>query len=84
MRRYTSLAFWLPKIPLLTLIATLLFPLLLMEINYNLGLFFIAFYISYWAVKVFQSYYSILKSYLNVLAMEKIFLKMRSSIMSEI
>ena len=71
MRKYTSLSYWLPKIPLLSLIGIFLFPLALMLVNQKLGLFFIALYISYWTVKVFESYYYVLKSYLRLLRIEK-------------
>jgi hypothetical protein len=71
MSRYTTLAYWLPKIPLLSLIGVFVLPLLLMEINYKLGLFFIAFYIAYWSVKVFESYYYVLRSYMKLLSLEK-------------
>ena len=72
MHRFKTLTYWLPKIPLFALIATFLFPLILMQIHYETGLFFIAFYISYWSVKVFESYYYVLKSYFKLLKLEKI------------
>ena len=71
MSKYSTLTYWIPKIPLLALIGTFLFPLILMQIHYETGLFFIALYISYWSVKVFESYYYVLKSYFKLLAMEK-------------
>jgi Glycosyl transferase family group 2 len=71
MSRYTTLAYWLPKIPLLSLIGVFVLPLMLMEVNYKLGLFFIAFYIAYWSVKVFESYYYVLRSYMRLLSLEK-------------
>ena len=71
MSKYNSLTYWLPKIPLIALIATFLFPLALMQIHYETGLFFIALYISYWSVKVFESYYYVLKSYIKLLKLEK-------------
>lgn len=58
-----TLEFWLPKIPLLSLIFVFLLPIILIQINYDLGLFFIAFYISYWSLKVFSGYFHIFKSY---------------------
>lgn len=70
MKSFFTLGFWLHKIPLITLIALFLLPIILMQINYFLGLFFIAFYISYWTIKVFHGYYHILKSYLQLLRME--------------
>jgi len=71
MSKYSSLTYWLPKIPFLSLIGTVFLPLILMQIHYNTGLFFIAFYISYWSVKVFESYYFVLKSYFTLLKIEK-------------
>jgi hypothetical protein len=71
MSKYTTLHYWLPRIPLLALIATVFLPLILMQIHYETGLFFIAFYISYWSVKVFESYYYVLKSYIQLLRLEK-------------
>jgi cellulose synthase/poly-beta-1,6-N-acetylglucosamine synthase-like glycosyltransferase len=71
MSRYTTLSYWLPKIPLLSLVGIFLLPLILMEIHYQTGLFFIALYISYWSVKVFEGYYYVLRSYLKLLRMEK-------------
>jgi hypothetical protein len=71
MSKYSTLTYWLPKIPLLALIATFFFPLVLMKIHYATGLFFIALYISYWSVKVFESYYYVLKSYIKLLKLEK-------------
>lgn len=71
MKRFTTLAFWLPKIPLLSLFGIFLLPIVLMEIHYETGLFFIALYISYWTVKVFESYYYVLRSYLRLMDYEK-------------
>lgn len=71
MKKYTTLAYWLPKIPLLSLIGIFILPLALMEIHQKTGLFFIALYISYWTVKVFESYYYVLRSYLRLLRIEK-------------
>lgn len=71
MKNWNTLAFWLPKIPLLSLIGIFLLPLALMEIHYQTGLFFIALYISYWSVKVFESYYYVLRSYTRLLRYEK-------------
>jgi hypothetical protein len=71
MQQYTSLSYWLPKIPLLSLFGIFLLPLVLMQIHYETGLFFIALYISYWTVKVFESYFYVLKSYLKLLQYEK-------------
>lgn len=66
-----TLEFWLPKIPLLSLIFVFFLPFILININYDLGLFFIAFYISYWTIKVFSGYYHVFKSYKNLLEVEK-------------
>ena len=71
MRKYTELSYWLPKIPFLSLLGIFVLPLILMEVHYQTGLFFIALYISYWTIKVFESYYYVLKSYLKLLAVEK-------------
>jgi hypothetical protein len=71
MQKYTTLTYWLPRIPLLALLTTVLLPLILMQIHYETGLFFIAFYISYWSVKVFESYYYVLKSYVRLLKLEQ-------------
>lgn len=72
MQKYTSLAYWLPKIPLLSLISIFLLPLILMKVNADVGLYFIALYIAYWSVKVFQSYFYVLRSYYRLLMTEKI------------
>jgi hypothetical protein len=71
MNQFKTLSYWFPKIPLLALISTFLLPLILMQIHYETGLFFIAFYISYWSVKVFEWYYYVLKSYIKLLKLEK-------------
>lgn len=71
MHKYSSLPYWIPKIPLLSLIGIFLLPLGLMEIHYQIGLAFIALYISYWTVKVFESYYYVLRSYVKLLSVEK-------------
>lgn len=71
MSKYSTLIYWIPKIPLLALIGTFLLPLVLMQVHYQTGLFFIALYISYWSVKVFESYYYVLKSYIRLLKLEK-------------
>ncbi|PID84039.1 hypothetical protein CSB09_03315 [Candidatus Gracilibacteria bacterium] len=54
------------------MIFTLLFPIVIIQIHYDVGLFFIALYISYWTVKVFESYFFVLKSYLQLLKAEKV------------
>lgn len=69
-KKFLKLDFWFPKIPLLVLIFSFLLPIILLKINYDLGLFFIAFYIAYWTMKVFQGYFYIYKSYKKLLANE--------------
>lgn len=44
---------------------------MLVKINPKAGLFFIAFCISYWTAKVFESYYFVLSSYLTLLRFNK-------------
>lgn len=63
---FLKLEFWLPKIPLLSLIFVFLLPIVLISINYSVGLFFIAFYIAYWTLKVFSGYFSIFRSYMRL------------------
>ncbi len=58
---------FLSKLPAILLVCIFLLPVVLVKINYQIGLFFIAFYISYWAVKVFESYYYVIRSYLTLL-----------------
>ncbi|MBP8016776.1 glycosyltransferase family 2 protein [Candidatus Gracilibacteria bacterium] len=55
------------KIPFLLFLLIFITPIILIKINYKLGLFFIAFYISYWVIKAFESYYFILSSYIKLL-----------------
>lgn len=69
--KFFTLEFWLPKIPLLSLIFVFFLPFILININYDLGLFFIAFYIAYWTIRVFGSYHHIFKSYRRLLQIEK-------------
>ena len=57
----------LSKLPIILLIAIFGMPVLLINLNYQLGLFFIALYISYWTIKVFESYYYVIKSYFELL-----------------
>lgn len=57
----------LSKIPIVLLLAIFGAPIALINLNYQVGLFFIALYISYWTIKVFESYYYVLKSYLELL-----------------
>lgn len=58
---------FLSKLPVVLLLGVFGLPVILININYQIGLYFIAFYISYWAVKVFESYYYVLKSYIELL-----------------
>lgn len=62
---------FLSKIPGFGLILIFLLPIVLVKINPKAGLFFIAFCISYWTVKVFESYYFVLSSYLTLLRFNK-------------
>lgn len=62
---------FLSKVPVILLVLIFVVPLLLLKLNYQLGLFFIAFYISYWTVKVFESYYYVLTSYITLLRTNK-------------
>lgn len=66
-----NLSFWLPKIPLLSLIFVFCLPFILININYDVGLYFIALYIAYWTVRVFSGYFYIFTSYRNLLKIEK-------------
>lgn len=61
----------LSKLPILLLFGVFSLPLLLLRINEKVGLYFIAFYVSYWTVKVFESYYYILSSYFRLLHVDK-------------
>ena len=62
---------FLSKLPLIFLGVILFIPIFLLNISYRLGIFFIAFYISYWTVKVFESYYYVLTSYITLLRTNK-------------
>lgn len=62
---------FLSKIPGIGLVSIFLLPALLVKINPKAGLFFIAFCISYWTVKVFESYYFVLSSYLTLLRLNR-------------
>jgi cellulose synthase/poly-beta-1,6-N-acetylglucosamine synthase-like glycosyltransferase len=42
-----------------------------LSISYQIGILFIAFYISYWTIKVFESYYYVLTSYITLLRTNK-------------
>lgn len=58
---------FLSKVPVILLVIIFMTPLVLLNVSYQLGIFFIAFYISYWTVKVFESYYYVLTSYIALL-----------------
>ena len=58
---------FLSKLPILLLLCVFGLPVLLIQIDYQIGLFFIALYISYWTIKVFESYFYVLKSYFELL-----------------
>lgn len=62
---------FLSKLPIIFLVTIFATPIILLKINYQLGIFFIAFYISYWTVKVFESYYYVLTSYITLLKTNK-------------
>jgi len=62
---------FLSKLPIILLVTIFLVPIILLKIHYQLGIFFIAFYISYWTVKVFESYYYVLTSYITLLKTNK-------------
>jgi len=58
---------FLSKLPLIFLCIIFFVPITLLSINYQIGILFIAFYISYWTIKVFESYYYVLTSYITLL-----------------
>lgn len=57
----------LSKIPFILLVLMFITPIVLLKINYHLGIFFIAFYVSYWTVRILQSYIYVLSSYFKLL-----------------
>ncbi|NCP77530.1 hypothetical protein GW830_05435 [bacterium] len=67
---FLSQAF-LSKLPIIFLCIIFFIPIILLSISYQIGILFIAFYISYWTVKVFESYYYILTSYITLLRTNK-------------
>lgn len=67
---FLSQAF-LSKLPLVFLCIIFFVPILLLSISYQVGILFIAFYISYWTIKVFESYYYVLTSYIRLLRTNK-------------
>lgn len=62
---------FLSKLPIIFLCIIFLVPIVLLSISYQVGILFIAFYISYWTVKVFESYYYVLTSYITLLRTNK-------------
>lgn len=74
---------FLSKIPFSLFITIFLIPILLININYQLGLLFIAFYVAYWSIKAFQNYYFILKSFFELLWINKKDYKHFLSLLSE-
>ncbi len=62
---------FLSKVPLTLLLLIFITPLFILTINYKLGLYFIAFYVSYWTIKAFESYIYIISSYLKLLKVNK-------------
>jgi cellulose synthase/poly-beta-1,6-N-acetylglucosamine synthase-like glycosyltransferase len=63
---YLKSAF-LSKVPGFFLFFIFLAPVGLVKLHPKAGLFFIAFCISYWTIKVFESYYFVLSSYASLL-----------------
>lgn len=63
---YLTPAF-LSKVPGFFLILIFIIPVALVKLHPKAGLFFIAFCISYWTVKVFESYYFVISSYIHLL-----------------
>jgi hypothetical protein len=62
---------FLSKVPLLVLFSIFALPIAVLRVNYQIGLYFIAFYVSYWTVKAFESYIYIISSYLKLLKVNK-------------
>ncbi|EKE28919.1 MAG: hypothetical protein ACD_2C00264G0004 [uncultured bacterium (gcode 4)] len=62
---------FLSKLPILVLLLIFATPILLLNVSYKIGLFFIAFYVSYWTVKAFESYVYILAAYIKLLKINK-------------
>lgn len=67
---FLSQAF-LSKLPLTLLCSIFIIPLLLLKINDRIWLYFIAFYVSYWTIKAFESYIYILSSYIKLLKVNR-------------
>ncbi|EKE27600.1 MAG: hypothetical protein ACD_3C00188G0016 [uncultured bacterium (gcode 4)] len=62
---------FLSKVPLLLLISIFALPILILKVSYQVWLYFIAFYVSYWTVKAFESYIYIISSYIKLLKVNK-------------
>jgi len=62
---------FLSKVPFSLFLLAFFFPIILININYEAGLLYIAFYVSYWTIKAFMNYYFILKSYFDLLSINK-------------
>lgn len=58
---------FLSKLPLLLLFSIFAVPMILLNVSYKAGLFFIALYVSFWTVKAFESYLYIISSYIKLL-----------------
>lgn len=71
LKKFLLSSSFLSKLPIILLVTIFLVPITLLKINYQLGIFFIAFYIAYWTVKVFESYYYVLTSYITLLKTNK-------------
>ena len=70
-RSYLLSQRFLSKLPILLLVVIFLIPIVLLRFSSQAGILFIAFYISYWTVKVFESYYYVLTSYITLLRTSK-------------
>lgn len=62
---------FLSKVPLLLLFGIFALPFATFYINYYLGLYFIAFYVSYWTIRAFESYLYVIFSYIKLLKTNK-------------
>lgn len=71
LRTYLLSQSFLSKLPLIFLGIIFFVPIVLLSVSYQVGILFIAFYISYWTVKVFESYYYVLTSYIALLRTNK-------------
>lgn len=62
---------FLSKVPFSLFLLAFFFPIILININYQMWLLYIAFYVSYWTIKAFMNYYFIMKSYFDLLSINK-------------